>query len=48
MRARAGSQPQDDTFKSQYLKIEVPGTAAKLRALIAAGGETIVGPFDGR
>ena len=30
-----------------YLKIEVPGTAAKLRALIAAGGETIVGPFDG-
>jgi dihydrodipicolinate synthase/N-acetylneuraminate lyase len=31
----------------RYLKIEVPGTAAKLRALIAAGGETIVGPFDG-
>jgi 2-keto-3-deoxy-L-arabinonate dehydratase len=30
-----------------YLKIEVPGTAAKLRALIAAGGEAIVGPFDG-
>lgn len=32
---------------ARYLKIEVPGTAAKLRALIAAGGETIVGPFDG-
>ncbi|HEU0061323.1 MAG TPA: dihydrodipicolinate synthase family protein, partial [Hyphomicrobiaceae bacterium] len=30
-----------------YFKIEVPGTAAKLRALIAAGGETIRGPFDG-
>ena len=30
-----------------YFKIEVPGTAAKLRALIAAGGEAIVGPFDG-
>ena len=31
----------------QYFKIEVPGTAAKLRALIAAGGDAIVGPFDG-
>ena len=31
----------------RYFKIEVPGTAAKLRALIAAGGEAIVGPFDG-
>jgi dihydrodipicolinate synthase/N-acetylneuraminate lyase len=30
-----------------YFKIEVPGTAAKLRALIAAGGEAIAGPFDG-
>ncbi len=30
-----------------YFKIEVPGTAAKLRALIATGGEAIVGPFDG-
>src|SRR5262249_17181775 len=30
-----------------YFKIEVPGTAAKLRALIAAGGDAIVGPFDG-
>src|SRR5690606_8464859 len=26
---------------------EVPAAAAKLRALIAAGGEAIVGPFDG-
>jgi 2-keto-3-deoxy-L-arabinonate dehydratase len=30
-----------------YFKIEVPGTAAKLRALIAAGGDAIQGPFDG-
>jgi len=30
-----------------YFKIEVAGTAAKLRALIAQGGRTIVGPFDG-
>lgn len=30
-----------------YFKIEVAGAAAKLRALIAAGGEAIVGPFDG-
>jgi 2-keto-3-deoxy-L-arabinonate dehydratase len=31
----------------RYFKIEVPGTAAKLRALIEAGGEAIAGPFDG-
>ena len=31
----------------RYFKIEMPGTAAKLRALIAAGGDAIVGPFDG-
>ncbi|MEM7775093.1 MAG: dihydrodipicolinate synthase family protein, partial [Pseudomonadota bacterium] len=30
-----------------YFKIEMPGTAAKLRALIAAGDDAIVGPFDG-
>lgn len=30
-----------------YFKIEVPGTASKLRALIAAGGDKIVGPYDG-
>jgi 2-keto-3-deoxy-L-arabinonate dehydratase len=30
-----------------YFKIEVPGTAAKLRALIEAGGDAIAGPFDG-
>ncbi len=30
-----------------YFKIEMPGTAAKLRALIEAGGEAIAGPFDG-
>ena len=31
----------------RYFKIEVPGTAAKLRALIEAGGDAIAGPFDG-
>jgi dihydrodipicolinate synthase/N-acetylneuraminate lyase len=31
----------------RHFKIEVPGAAAKLRALIAAGGDTVVGPFDG-
>lgn len=31
----------------RYFKIEVPGTAAKLRALVAAGGGDIEGPFDG-
>lgn len=30
-----------------YFKIEVAETAAKLRALIEAGGKAIVGPFDG-
>lgn len=30
-----------------YFKIETPGTAGKLRALIAAAGEHIDGPFDG-
>lgn len=31
----------------QYFKIEMPQTAAKLRGLIEAGGEAIIGPFDG-
>jgi hypothetical protein len=31
----------------RYFKIEVPGTAGKLRALIEAGGAPIIGPFDG-
>jgi len=31
----------------RYFKIEMPGTAAKLRALIEAGGDAIAGPFDG-
>ncbi len=31
----------------RHFKIEVPGAAAKLRALIAAGGAAIAGPFDG-
>ena len=30
-----------------YFKIETPQTADKLRALIQAGGDAIVGPFDG-
>ncbi len=31
----------------RYFKIEVPQAAAKLRALIAAGGNSSAGPFDG-
>ena len=31
----------------RYFKIEVAGAAAKLRSLIDAGGDSIVGPFDG-
>ena len=31
----------------RYFKIEVPGTANKLRGPLEAGGETIAGPFDG-
>ncbi|MGK3967961.1 dihydrodipicolinate synthase family protein [Sorangium sp. So ce118] len=31
----------------RYFKIEVPGAAAKLRALIETGGDAIEGPFDG-
>ncbi len=31
----------------QAFKIECPGTANKLRALIAEGGDAILGPFDG-
>jgi len=31
----------------RFFKIEMPGTAGKLRALIAAGGAAIAGPFDG-
>lgn len=31
----------------KLFKIETPGTAAKLRALIEAGGDAIEGPFDG-
>jgi 2-keto-3-deoxy-L-arabinonate dehydratase len=30
-----------------YFKIETPRAASKLRALIAAGGEAILGPWDG-
>jgi 2-keto-3-deoxy-L-arabinonate dehydratase len=33
--------------KISYFKIEVPQAAAKLRELIAQGGESIVGPWDG-
>ena len=31
----------------RYFKIEVAGAAAKLRALIEAGGTAVAGPFDG-
>lgn len=31
----------------RYFKIEVPGTANKLRALIETGGAAVAGPFDG-
>ncbi len=30
-----------------YFKIEMPGTAAKLRALLQAAGSAVEGPFDG-
>lgn len=30
-----------------YFKVEMPGAAGKLRALIEQGGDAIVGPFDG-
>jgi 4-hydroxy-tetrahydrodipicolinate synthase len=30
-----------------YAKVEVPGAADKLRALIAAAGDALAGPFDG-
>jgi dihydrodipicolinate synthase/N-acetylneuraminate lyase len=36
-----------DVPLARYFKIEVPETAAKLRALIDAGGDAIAGPFDG-
>lgn len=32
---------------ARYFKLEVPGTAAKLRGLIEMGGDVIEGPFDG-
>lgn len=31
----------------RYFKIEMPGTADKLRASIEAGGGAVAGPFDG-
>ena len=31
----------------RYFKIEMPGTASKLRGVIDAGGDLIEGPFDG-
>jgi 2-keto-3-deoxy-L-arabinonate dehydratase len=36
-----------DIANIRYFKIEVPMAAAKLRDLIAAGGDTIEGPWDG-
>ena len=31
----------------RYFKVETAGAAAKLRALIEAGGDAVIGPFDG-
>lgn len=31
----------------QYVKVEMPGTAAKLREVIALAGDALPGPFDG-
>ena len=36
-----------DVPQLRYFKIEVAGAAAKLRALLEAGGDAIEGPFDG-
>ena len=36
-----------DVPQLRYFKIETPQTAAKLRGLIAEGGDLIEGPFDG-
>jgi dihydrodipicolinate synthase/N-acetylneuraminate lyase len=36
-----------DIPQMRYFKIEVPGAAAKLLALIEAGGDAVAGPFDG-
>jgi len=36
-----------DIPQIDYLKIETPGTADKLRALIETAGDAIAGPFDG-
>jgi dihydrodipicolinate synthase/N-acetylneuraminate lyase len=33
--------------QARYFKVETPNAAAKLRALVEAGGDAIVGPFDG-
>ena len=37
----------NDFASVRYFKIEIPQTAAKLRALIQQGGEAIEGPWDG-
>ena len=36
-----------DISQVQYVKVEVPSAAAKLRALIALAGDALPGPFDG-
>ena len=36
-----------DVPELRYFKIETPQTAAKLRGLIAEGGDLVEGPFDG-
>lgn len=41
------SRMAKDIPNVSYLKIETPNTADKLRAVIAAAGESLDGPFDG-
>lgn len=36
-----------DIANVSYFKIETPGTAAKLRGLLATAGDAVEGPFDG-
>ncbi len=36
-----------ETAQVRYFKIETPGAAAKLRELVALGGDAIEGPWDG-
>jgi 2-keto-3-deoxy-L-arabinonate dehydratase len=41
------AQLAKDIPQVSYIKAEMPGAAAKLRALIAQAGDALAGPFDG-